>query len=81
MFRKFHLLAISAILLFAGCKKDEAAAPADEPTPPVTFEELIAIAQKLTSKDVQGFAYNLNEPFWGAGFYGAFGGWPDAGVW
>jgi arabinogalactan oligomer/maltooligosaccharide transport system substrate-binding protein len=46
------------------------------PTPPATFEDLIAIAQKLTTKDVQGFAYNLNEPFWGAGFYGAFGGWP-----
>ncbi len=44
--------------------------------PPATFEELITKAQELTSGDVQGFAYNLNEPFWGAGFYGAFGGWP-----
>ena len=44
--------------------------------PPATFDELITQAKELTSGDVQGFAYNLNEPFWGAGFYGAFGGWP-----
>ncbi len=44
--------------------------------PPATFEELIVKAKELTSGDIQGFAYNLNEPFWGAGFYGAFGGWP-----
>lgn len=44
--------------------------------PPATFDELVAKAQELTTGDVQGFAYNLNEPFWGAGFYGAFGGWP-----
>ncbi|MEW6028392.1 MAG: extracellular solute-binding protein [Chloroflexota bacterium] len=44
--------------------------------PPATFEELITKAQELTTGDVQGFVYNLNEPFWGAGFYGAFGGWP-----
>jgi len=44
--------------------------------PPATFEELITKAKELTTGDVQGFAYNLNEPFWGAGFYGAFGGWP-----
>lgn len=44
--------------------------------PPATFEELITKAKDLTKGDVQGFAYNLNEPFWGAGFYGAFGGWP-----
>jgi arabinogalactan oligomer/maltooligosaccharide transport system substrate-binding protein len=43
---------------------------------PATFEDLIAKAKELTQGDVQGFAYNLNEPFWGAGFYGAFGGWP-----
>jgi arabinogalactan oligomer/maltooligosaccharide transport system substrate-binding protein len=43
---------------------------------PATFEDLIAKAKELTAGDVQGFAYNLNEPFWGAGFYGAFGGWP-----
>ena len=46
------------------------------PTPPATFEELIDLSLKLTTNDVRGFAYNLNEPFWGAGFYGAFGGWP-----
>lgn len=44
--------------------------------PPATFEDLITKAQELTAGEVQGFAYNLNEPFWGAGFYGAFGGWP-----
>jgi arabinogalactan oligomer/maltooligosaccharide transport system substrate-binding protein len=44
--------------------------------PPATFEELITKANELTTGDVQGFAYNLNEPYWGAGFYGAFGGWP-----
>lgn len=45
-------------------------------TPPATFEELITKATELTKGDIQGFAYNLNEPYWGAGFYGAFGGWP-----
>ena len=45
-------------------------------TPPATFEELIETANSITTDEVQGFAYNLNEPFWGAGFYGAFGGWP-----
>lgn len=44
--------------------------------PPATFEELVTKAKELTTGDVQGFAYNLNEPYWGAGFYGAFGGWP-----
>ncbi|MGE5464019.1 MAG: extracellular solute-binding protein [Syntrophothermus sp.] len=44
--------------------------------PPATFEDLVTKAKELTKGDVQGFAYNLNEPFWGAGFYGAFGGWP-----
>jgi arabinogalactan oligomer/maltooligosaccharide transport system substrate-binding protein len=43
---------------------------------PATFEDLIDQAKALTTGDVQGFAYNLNEPYWGAGFYGAFGGWP-----
>jgi arabinogalactan oligomer/maltooligosaccharide transport system substrate-binding protein len=51
-------------------------------TPPATFEELVTVATGLTDGTIQGFAYNLNEPFWGAGFYGAFGGWPldDADV-
>lgn len=44
--------------------------------PPATFEDLITKAKELTKGEIQGFAYNLNEPFWGAGFYGAFGGWP-----
>lgn len=38
MFRKFHLLAITVALLFAGCKKDEDTAPAADPTPPVSFD-------------------------------------------
>ena len=52
------------------------------PTPPATFEELVTLALGLTDGTIQGFAYNLTEPFWGAGFYGAFGGWPldDADV-
>jgi hypothetical protein len=45
MFRKFHLLPITAVLLFAGCKKDDEAAPGDEPTPPVTFDLSIDGAQ------------------------------------
>jgi len=45
-------------------------------TPPATFEDLVTQAQSLTTKDVQGFAYNLNDPQWGVGFYAAFGGWP-----
>jgi len=44
--------------------------------PPATFEELVTKAKELTTGDIQGFAYNQNEPYWGAGFYGAFGGWP-----
>jgi arabinogalactan oligomer/maltooligosaccharide transport system substrate-binding protein len=44
--------------------------------PPATFDDLITKAKELTKGNVQGFAYYLNEPFWGAGFYGAFGGWP-----
>ena len=43
---------------------------------PATFEDLIAEATALNDGTIQGFAYNLNEPYWGAGFYGAFGGWP-----
>ncbi|MCQ3947840.1 MAG: ABC transporter substrate-binding protein [Anaerolineae bacterium] len=31
--------------------------------PPATFEDLIAKAKELTKDDIQGFAYNLNEPF------------------
>lgn len=43
---------------------------------PATFEDLIVEATALNDGTIQGFAYNLNEPYWGAGFYGAFGGWP-----
>ena len=45
-------------------------------TPPATFEDLVTQAQALTTKDVQGFAYNTTDPLWGVGFYSAFGGWP-----
>ena len=43
---------------------------------PATFEDLIVQAKALTAGDIQGFAYPLDVAFWGAGFYGAFGGWP-----
>jgi arabinogalactan oligomer/maltooligosaccharide transport system substrate-binding protein len=45
-------------------------------TPPATFEDLITQAQDLTTKEVRGFAFNMTDPLWGVGFYGAFGGWP-----
>jgi arabinogalactan oligomer/maltooligosaccharide transport system substrate-binding protein len=45
-------------------------------SPPNSFEDLIAQAKNLTRDGIMGFTYNLNEPFWGAGFYAAFGGWP-----
>jgi arabinogalactan oligomer/maltooligosaccharide transport system substrate-binding protein len=44
--------------------------------PPATFEDLITISKELTVGNVKGFAYNLNQPIWGAGYYSAFGGWP-----
>lgn len=46
------------------------------PTAPDTWEELIATAKGVTeaNPDVQGFAYNLNEPFWFLPFVHGFGG-------
>jgi arabinogalactan oligomer/maltooligosaccharide transport system substrate-binding protein len=44
--------------------------------PPKDTDELIRLAQELTKGEVQGFAYNLNEPFWLAPWLGAFGAWP-----
>lgn len=46
------------------------------PEAPETWEELIAIAQQVEADnaDVQGFAYNLNEPFWFLPFVAGFGG-------
>jgi arabinogalactan oligomer/maltooligosaccharide transport system substrate-binding protein len=44
--------------------------------PPKDTDELIKLAQELTKGEVQGFAYNLNEPFWLAPWLGAFGAWP-----
>ncbi len=45
-------------------------------TAPNTWEELIATAKAVTeaNPDVQGFAYNLNEPFWFLPFVHGFGG-------
>jgi arabinogalactan oligomer / maltooligosaccharide transport system substrate-binding protein len=45
-------------------------------TPPDTWEELIAMVPELeaANADVEGFAYNLNEPFWFLPFVGGFGG-------
>ncbi len=42
--------------------------------PPTTTDELIALAQSFEGSDVQGFAYNLNEPFWLAPWWGGYGG-------
>jgi len=44
--------------------------------PPKDTDELISMAKELTTDDVQGFAYNLNEPFFLAPWLGGFGGWP-----
>lgn len=43
---------------------------------PTTFEELVAVAQEVEANNegVQGFAYNLNEPFWFLPFVHGFGG-------
>ncbi len=46
------------------------------PEIPQTFEELIAAARAVeeANPDIQGFAYNLNEPFWFLPFVHGFGG-------
>jgi len=41
---------------------------------PQTTDELIETAQKLTTGDVYGLAYNLGEAFWLAPWLGGFGG-------
>ncbi len=46
------------------------------PQAPVTFDEMKALARTLRKGDSYGLAFNLNEPYWGAGFFGSFGGWP-----
>jgi arabinogalactan oligomer/maltooligosaccharide transport system substrate-binding protein len=45
-------------------------------TAPNTWEDLIAAARAVeeANPDVQGFAYNLNEPFWFLPFVHGFGG-------
>lgn len=44
--------------------------------PPQTWDELIELAAQVeeANPDVQGFAYNLNEPFWFVPFVFGFGG-------
>ncbi|MFN8527389.1 MAG: extracellular solute-binding protein [Anaerolineae bacterium] len=46
------------------------------PTAPNTWEELIATAAEVeaANPDIQGFAYNENEPFWFLPFVHGFGG-------
>lgn len=46
------------------------------PEAPATFEELYAVARDVEANNegVQGFAYNLNEPFWFLPFVHGFGG-------
>ncbi|MFN8372706.1 MAG: extracellular solute-binding protein [Anaerolineae bacterium] len=46
------------------------------PTPPASFEELVTMAADIeaSNPDIQGFAYNLNEPFWFLPFVHGFGG-------
>ncbi|MBL8160451.1 MAG: extracellular solute-binding protein [Anaerolineae bacterium] len=45
-------------------------------TAPDTWEDLIATAKGITeaNPEIQGFAYNLNEPFWFLPFVHGFGG-------
>jgi len=46
------------------------------PNAPASFEELVTVAQEVAASNegVQGFAYNLNEPFWFLPFVHGFGG-------
>lgn len=46
------------------------------PNAPASFEELVTVAQEVAANNegVQGFAYNLNEPFWFLPFVHGFGG-------
>lgn len=45
-------------------------------SPPEDTDELIAMAKELTTDEIRGFAYNLNEPFYLMPWLGGFGGWP-----
>jgi arabinogalactan oligomer/maltooligosaccharide transport system substrate-binding protein len=42
--------------------------------PPKDTDELIKISKELAASGKQGFAYNLNEPFWLVPWLGGFGG-------
>lgn len=44
------------------------------PNPPETTDEMISIAQDLTSGDTYGLAYNDTEPFWLVPWLGGFNG-------
>ena len=43
-------------------------------TPPADTDELIALAQELTTDEVWGLVYNQTEPFWLVPWLGGFGG-------
>ncbi len=50
------------------------------PTPPVTHDEFLAVARRLTknagaSDATYGFVMNTDEPYWLAPYLGGFGGW------
>lgn len=45
------------------------------PTPPATWEELVATATSLTSGDVYGFGFPLLEQYHEGGFFHGFGGY------
>lgn len=41
--------------------------------PPRTWEEFLALAQKLTTGATFGFLYNIGDPYFNFGFFKAFG--------
>ncbi|WP_287927970.1 maltose ABC transporter substrate-binding protein [Thermus sp.] len=41
--------------------------------PPKTWEEFLALAQKLTTGSTFGFLYNIGDPYFNFGFFRAFG--------
>jgi arabinogalactan oligomer/maltooligosaccharide transport system substrate-binding protein len=51
-------------------------------TPPANTDELVAMAQELTTGDQYGLVYNQTEPFWLVPWLGGFGGqvFADDGV-
>ena len=45
------------------------------PQAPVTAEEFVAVAKKLSRGGIYGFAMNVTEPYWLVPFLGGYGGW------